>query len=143
MVTGWADEFSWPLGAPLGPAVLSGGVHTRKFASGTSVTLKLADGSYRIDWSDGGPPTECQTGPDSATDAAPPVQFTISGHSSGGAMASSHFFAFSDRITGMGQLESCATFSKLADAQALQRVVRLRRWRTPSARRSTPCRVVT
>ena len=47
-----------------------------------------------------------------------PVAFSISGHSSGGAMASAHFFAFSDRVIGMGQLESCAAFGTLADAQA-------------------------
>ena len=62
---GWADEFSRPLGAPLGPATVSGGVHTRKFASGTTVALGLADGSCRIEWADGGPPTVC-TGPDGA-----------------------------------------------------------------------------
>ena len=62
---GWADEFSRPLGAPLGPATVSGGVHTRKFASGTTVALGLAGGSCRIDWAGGGPPTVC-TGPDGA-----------------------------------------------------------------------------
>jgi hypothetical protein len=52
------------------------------------------------------------------TEDSAPVEFSISGHSSGGAMASAHFFAFSDRVIGMGQLESCAAFGTLADAQA-------------------------
>ena len=33
-------------------------------------------------------------------------------------MASQHFFAFSDRIVGLGQLESCSAFGTLAAAQA-------------------------
>jgi pimeloyl-ACP methyl ester carboxylesterase len=33
-------------------------------------------------------------------------QFTVCGHSSGGTMASNHFFAFSDRVLGLGQVES-------------------------------------
>ena len=33
-------------------------------------------------------------------------RFTVSGHSSGGMMASNHFFAYSGRIAGLGQVES-------------------------------------
>ena len=33
-------------------------------------------------------------------------RFTVCGHSSGGTIASNHFFAFSDRISGLGQVES-------------------------------------
>ena len=36
----------------------------------------------------------------------PSVTFTVAGHSSGGGMASNHLLAFSDRVTGMGQIES-------------------------------------
>lgn len=46
------------------------------------------------------------------------VKFSVSGHSSGGAMASQHFFAFSDRIYGMGQLESCAAYDLNSAKQA-------------------------
>lgn len=35
-------------------------------------------------------------------------RFSVAGHSSGGTMASNHFFAYSDRITGLGQIESGA-----------------------------------
>ena len=33
---------------------------------------------------------------------ASPRTFTVSGHSSGGSMASQHFVAFSDRVVGLG-----------------------------------------
>lgn len=35
-------------------------------------------------------------------------RFTVCGHSSGGTMASNHFMAFSDRVLGLGQIESGA-----------------------------------
>lgn len=34
------------------------------------------------------------------------AEFTVSGHSSGGSMASQHFFAFSDRIKGLGHFQA-------------------------------------
>jgi hypothetical protein len=67
---GWGDEFSRPLGAPIGPAAVTsnGALHTRSFASGTNVTLRLGGKvECRIEWADGGPPTVCSShGPDSA-----------------------------------------------------------------------------
>jgi hypothetical protein len=47
--------------------------------------------------------------PDEANVASPQQKhqrFTVCGHSSGGAMASNHFLAFSDRVVGLGQIES-------------------------------------
>ena len=35
-----------------------------------------------------------------------PAQFSLSGHSSGGSIASTHFFAFSDRIVGLGHIQA-------------------------------------
>ena len=50
--------------------------------------------------------------------AAAAVNFTVSGHSSGGLMAAQHFMAFSDRIVGMGQIESSADFPNASAAAA-------------------------
>ena len=36
----------------------------------------------------------------------PTVSFTVSGHSSGGSMASQHYLAFSDQISGLGHLDA-------------------------------------
>jgi hypothetical protein len=41
-----------------------------------------------------------------ATATAAFVDFTVSGHSSGGSMASQHFFAFSDIVLGIGHLQA-------------------------------------
>eukprot|EP01047_Picozoa_sp_COSAG01_P076230 COSAG01_NODE_13322_length_1601_cov_2.064581_1_plen_331_part_00 len=48
--------------------------------------------------------------------AAAGGRFTVSGHSSGGLMASRHFMAFSDRVVGMGQIESSAAFPNASAA---------------------------
>ena len=37
---------------------------------------------------------------------SPPAHFSLSGHSSGGSIASTHFFAFSDRIVGLGHIQA-------------------------------------
>lgn len=41
------------------------------------------------------------------------VTFTISGHSSGGSMASQHFVAFSDRVLGLGESINTAVLNSL------------------------------
>lgn len=41
------------------------------------------------------------------------VTFTISGHSSGGSMASQHFVAFSDRVLGLGESITTAVLNSL------------------------------
>lgn len=46
----WYPEYDRPLGRPLGPAVLSGHVYTRRFAKGTNVTFDAKKGKGTIDW---------------------------------------------------------------------------------------------
>ena len=45
---------------------------------------------------------------DAAGPSSPRYHFMVAGHSSGGKMASDHFVAYSDVVTGLGQLESGA-----------------------------------
>ena len=47
---GWSDDFAKPLGNPLGNATQSGHVWSRKFNSGTSVTLDESSGKAEIHW---------------------------------------------------------------------------------------------
>ena len=47
---GWSDDFAKPLGNPLGNATQSGNVWSRKFTSGTSVTLDESSGKAEIRW---------------------------------------------------------------------------------------------
>ena len=47
---GWSDDFAKPLGNPLGNATKSGHVWSRKFISGTSVTLDESTGKAEIHW---------------------------------------------------------------------------------------------
>lgn len=47
---GWAAEFERLLGAPLGPAVVSAGMLTRQFESGTKVQWKLGSKDVTIKW---------------------------------------------------------------------------------------------
>lgn len=44
------------------------------------------------------------------------VTFTISGHSSGGSMASQHFVAFSDRVLGLGESITTAVLILIASS---------------------------
>jgi hypothetical protein len=47
----WLDEFSKPLGRPLGPAKCVGSVYTRKFASGTVATFDSKNpGNASVVW---------------------------------------------------------------------------------------------
>lgn len=50
MDTVWHAEYDYKLGAPLGPATLSGTVYTRKFASGTVATFDSKSGEGNIQW---------------------------------------------------------------------------------------------
>ena len=43
---------------------------------------------------------------DEGSAVTPATSFTVSGHSSGGSMASQHFVTFSDRITGLGHIDA-------------------------------------
>lgn len=54
---GWVKEFGYPLGKPLGKAVVNEqeGTMSRKFASGTSVMWNLVANTGRISWSAAGP----------------------------------------------------------------------------------------
>ena len=47
---GWSDDFAKPLDNPLGNATQSGHVWSRKFSSGTSVTLDESNGKADIHW---------------------------------------------------------------------------------------------
>ena len=47
---GWSHDFAKPLGNPLGNATQSGHVWSRKFNSGTSVTLNESSGRAEIHW---------------------------------------------------------------------------------------------
>eukprot|EP01051_Picozoa_sp_SAG22_P011203 SAG22_NODE_1059_length_5764_cov_3.282966_1_plen_338_part_00 len=47
----WLDEFSYPLGRPLGPANQTGSVYTRRFASGTVATFdSKSPGTASVAW---------------------------------------------------------------------------------------------
>jgi hypothetical protein len=53
---GASDDYSRPLGRPLGPAIATGkprGEVVRNFLSGTNVTVELNGSACEIDWSDG------------------------------------------------------------------------------------------
>ena len=48
---GWDEQFSKPLGDPLGPAVQKGDQVERRFKSGTYVTWNLTSNSGKVFWS--------------------------------------------------------------------------------------------
>ena len=49
---GWDEQFSKPLGDPLGPAVKNGDMLERHFKSGTYVTWDLSNNQSKIVWAD-------------------------------------------------------------------------------------------
>ena len=49
---GWDEQFSKPLGDPLGPAVKNGDMLERHFKSGTYVTWDLSNDQSKIVWAD-------------------------------------------------------------------------------------------
>ncbi|XP_065182760.1 uncharacterized protein LOC135813611 [Sycon ciliatum] len=51
IATQWKASYDKPLGAPLGPAVKTGQVYTRKFASGTAVQFDCSSKKGEIHWS--------------------------------------------------------------------------------------------